>query len=148
VAEEGSASPAEHNPDLRDEHFQRAADGAQAPPVAPPVAPQACETGKNGPKPNRKTHEKTSVFRGSAEIFGSLRTARMGDEGLRTTQGNPVKTLVPAKDPGIGGAYVVHSARSGVTWAEVRALILACSEIPEATRGELVALGDQRAGGR
>jgi integrase len=73
---------AKHYLQLRDEHFQRAADGAQAPPVAPPVAPQACETGKNGPKPKRETHEKTSVFRRSAEIFAGLRPARLGDTGL------------------------------------------------------------------
>lgn len=65
---------AKHYLQLRDEHFQRAAEGEPG--------PQAGQTGKNGPKPKRETHEKTSVFRGSAEIFASLRTAGLGDEGL------------------------------------------------------------------
>ena len=81
---------AKHYLQLRDEHFQRAADGAAVGAAPEPVGtkrdpqrdPQACETGKTGAKPKRKTREKTSVFRGSADLFASLRLARMGDEGL------------------------------------------------------------------
>jgi len=81
---------AKHYLQLRDEHFQRAADGAAVGAAPEPVGtkrdpqrdPQACETGKTGAKPKRKTREKTSVFRGSADLFASLRLAGMGDEGL------------------------------------------------------------------
>jgi hypothetical protein len=43
---------------------------------------QMYETGGNGTKPKNKTHEKTSVFRGSADVFASLPTAGLGDTGL------------------------------------------------------------------
>ncbi len=112
------------------------------------VVQQTLATGGNGQKGLCPDVSESQYFPPFAAECEDTQNRKMGDTGLRTIQGNPVKTLVPAKAPGSGGAYVVHSARGGVTWAEVRALILACSEIPEATRGELVALGDQRAGGR
>lgn len=83
---------AKHYLQLRDEHFHRAADGAEFPPVDILVDTQACETGKTGAKPKNKTREKTSVFRGSADLFASLRLARMGDEGLESPPQNTAKT--------------------------------------------------------
>ncbi|MFM7920749.1 MAG: hypothetical protein ACKPJJ_11020, partial [Planctomycetaceae bacterium] len=73
---------AKHYLQLRDEHFQRAADGGKVSPVAPPVAPQACETGKTGAKPKSKTREKTSVFRGSADFFANVRDGLMLRQGF------------------------------------------------------------------
>lgn len=95
---------AKHYLQLRDEHFQRAADGAESPPVAPPVAPQACETGITGAKPKNKTREKTSVFRGSTDLFASVRTEGMGPTGLESPPENPEETVFsltssPASSP-------------------------------------------------
>ncbi len=50
--------------------------------IVSPSHPQACGTGRTAATLKNKTHEKTSVFRGSAEIFAGLRPARLGDTGL------------------------------------------------------------------
>gem|GEM_PF-2122007 len=67
-----------HYTQVRPEDFA----AAVAKPVAPPVAPQACETGKTGAKPKSKTREKTSVFRGSADLFASVRDGLMLRQGF------------------------------------------------------------------
>ncbi len=69
---------AKHYLQLRDELFQRATEGEPG----PQAGPQTHETGENGAKPKNTTHEKTSVFRGSADVFAGLRTGRLGDTGL------------------------------------------------------------------
>ena len=55
---------------------------------------QMYETGGNGTKPKNKTHEKTSVFRGSADVFASLPTAGLGDTGLEHPPQNTGETAV------------------------------------------------------
>jgi hypothetical protein len=54
--------------------------------IVSPSHPQACGTGRTAATLKNKTHEKTSVFRGSAEIFAGLRPARLGDTGLEPPQ--------------------------------------------------------------
>ncbi|MFM7830344.1 MAG: hypothetical protein ACKPJD_01050, partial [Planctomycetaceae bacterium] len=61
-----------HDTQVRSEDFA----AAVSEPVDPPVAPKACETGKTGAKANSKTREKTSVFRGSADLFASFARLR------------------------------------------------------------------------
>ena len=46
------------------------------------IPPTGVRNEGTGAHLNKQTHEKTSVFRGSAEFFGSLRTAGLGDTGL------------------------------------------------------------------
>ena len=50
------------------------------------------ETGENGTKPKNTTHEKTSVFRGSADVFASVPNAGLGPTGLE-----PVTSSVSGK---------------------------------------------------
>ncbi|MFN9220122.1 MAG: tyrosine-type recombinase/integrase [Planctomyces sp.] len=74
---------AKHYLQLRDEHFERAAAGPTGgPKTGPQTGPQAFAGKTTQAKRKAKTRENTGVFRGSADLFASLRLARMGDEGL------------------------------------------------------------------
>ena len=123
---------AKHYLQLRDEHFQRAADGAESPPVDILVDTQACETGKTGAKPKNKTREKTSVFRGSADLFASLRLAGMGDTGLESPPENPEETA----DSAVGR----HQGRHSRTPADLAGLLQALGSLPPEQLEVLVSL--------
>ncbi|MFN9295480.1 MAG: hypothetical protein ACK6EB_45990, partial [Planctomyces sp.] len=94
-----------------------------------------------------KTREKTSVFRGFADSFASVRTEGMGPTGLRTKPGKRGKNHGLSVAASGGGANVVHSAPGGAAWAEVRALIERCPELPPEVRQQMIALGEAAATG-
>ena len=67
----------------------------------------------------------------------------MGDTGLRTKPPKRGKNHGLSEAAASGGANVVHSAPGGASWAEVRAVIAACRELPGDVRDYLVAFGDR-----
>jgi len=74
---------AKHYLQLRDEHFERAAAGpTDGPKTGPQTGPQVSAGKTTEAKPKRKTRENTGVFRGSADLFASVRTEGMGPTGL------------------------------------------------------------------
>ena len=74
---------ATHYLQLRDEHFERAAGGPTGgPKTGPQTGPQAFAGKTTQAKRKAKTRENTGVFRGSADLFASVRTEGMGPTGL------------------------------------------------------------------
>ena len=57
-------------------------------------------------------------------------------------------TSTPTENTGESGFGVGGSAPGGATWAEIRALIAACEDLPEGVREQLLALGDKSDGGK
>ena len=69
---------AKHYLQVTDDHF-RAAAGSK---VGHRVGQKASETTRNDDPPTQETREESSDFRGSADDFAELQSARVGDEGL------------------------------------------------------------------
>ena len=126
---------AKHYLQLRDELFQRAAEGEPG----PQAGPQLHETGETGTKPKNKTHEKTSVFRGSADVFASLPTAGLGDTGLEPPPQNTGETAVyesssPTSSPTAGTVDLAAAlqALAALTPEQLAGLL----NLPQATAGK------------